>query len=674
MIDDHSFVPPEITNDDIHWASDLLNLPKGSFFGSDGNDPRQDVIKSMEQIDVTACPGSGKTTLLVAKLAILAKKWNCQTRGVCVLSHTNAARNEIELKLGAAGRSLLSYPHYIGTIHGFVNEYLAIPWLRTKGYPIKMINTDVCLRKRWNELPLKTRIGLERNHCNSSILSVKSPDFDLGEVHWGKKGILGKSTDTYIKIQDACKKICGEGYFCYDEMFIWGNDMMDVIPGAAAIIRDRFPLLFVDEAQDNSENQSSILHRIFIDGDCPSICQRFGDPNQAIFDSVSDSGASTYVFPDPKAKKDLSNSYRFGQTIANLADPLGLEPYGLQGLGPKKPLESGLEGKHTIFLFNDDSIDNVMSAYAKLLIDTFSKKELQEGMFWAVGQVHRPPANEDTSKMPQCVGDYWSGYDSEVSGSDPKPQRFVQYFSAGQGKSKATGESHFAVEKIAEGIIRLAGIINTKFSGFYRKYNYRHVLRLLENNSDIKDSFEKLVVNLAIERFTITEETWNNDYRDIVLQIAKTIADVSETNSDADSFLKWSVYADDNIPTSKTKQDNIFSFRDGEKGVPIRVGSIHSIKGETHYATLILETYWQDKKGKHNLELLFPWLTGCKNGKCNEKITQQKRLKIHYVAMTRPRHLLCLAMKKCSVVDASGNLDISLCKKLKRHGWDIKCV
>lgn len=95
MSDEQSFVPPEITDDDIRWASDLLNLPHGSFFGSDGNDPRQEVLKSMERIDVAACPGSGKTTLLVAKLAILARKWNYRTHGICVLSHTNTARNEI---------------------------------------------------------------------------------------------------------------------------------------------------------------------------------------------------------------------------------------------------------------------------------------------------------------------------------------------------------------------------------------------------------------------------------------------------------------------------------------------------------------------------------------------------------------------------------------------------
>ena len=143
MSSEGTFELPTVTDEDICRASRLLGLPVDAFYGTDGTDPRQEVLKCMDSVDVAACPGSGKTTLLVAKLAILAEKWQYRTRGICVLSHTNAARHEIEKHLGntAAGRRLLDYPHYIGTIHGFVNEFLAAPWLRSRGYTIKMIDT-----------------------------------------------------------------------------------------------------------------------------------------------------------------------------------------------------------------------------------------------------------------------------------------------------------------------------------------------------------------------------------------------------------------------------------------------------------------------------------------------------------------------------------------------------
>jgi DNA helicase-2/ATP-dependent DNA helicase PcrA len=55
------------------------------------------------------------------KLAILARKWRHPTSGICVLSHTNVAREEIQSRLGRTpvGQHLLHYPHFIDTIHTF---------------------------------------------------------------------------------------------------------------------------------------------------------------------------------------------------------------------------------------------------------------------------------------------------------------------------------------------------------------------------------------------------------------------------------------------------------------------------------------------------------------------------------------------------------------------------
>ena len=154
MTNDAGMIIPTIDDADIKWACVVLGLPATAFSGTDGTDPRLPIIRSMDTLDIEACPGSGKTTLLVAKLAILARKWTESRCGLCVLSHTNVARREIETRLGntAAGQRMLGYPHFFGTIHGFVNEFLALPWLRSLGYPIEMIDDEVCLRRRWQKL------------------------------------------------------------------------------------------------------------------------------------------------------------------------------------------------------------------------------------------------------------------------------------------------------------------------------------------------------------------------------------------------------------------------------------------------------------------------------------------------------------------------------------------
>lgn len=67
MSSEGTFESPIVTDEDVWWASRRLSLPVDAFYGPDGTDPRQKVLKCMDSIDVAACPGSGKTTLLVAK-------------------------------------------------------------------------------------------------------------------------------------------------------------------------------------------------------------------------------------------------------------------------------------------------------------------------------------------------------------------------------------------------------------------------------------------------------------------------------------------------------------------------------------------------------------------------------------------------------------------------------
>ena len=697
IMDDQSpFALPEITDEDIHWASALLGLGKDAFFGKDGSDPRHAVIKSMEPMDVAACPGSGKTTLLVAKLAILAEKWRYRTRGICVLSHTNAARSEIESKLGNtnAGRRLLSYPHYVGTIHGFVNEFLAVPWLRAKGHLIKLIDNEKVesvrrdLLRHWNRFSaLKTYV--ENNEKRQNIVAqwvVSSPDFLVLK----KEGNPVFKNDCLAagQLKELAASVFRKGFHRHDEMFTWAKDLMDKTPHIVGVMQDRFPLLFIDEAQDNNEAQSAILNRIFTGGSAAVICQRFGDSNQAIYNFAGDKGAETNAFPSDKIKRmDLPNSHRFGQTIADLANPFGLAPVpgGLKGQGPanrgsvSKAIASGAqEAQHTIFLIDPADATKILDAYGELLLETFSNQELRDGSFWAVAQVHRPKEDGKEHKAPHYIGHYWPDYDSELSKQDPKPDSFVQYVLSGMAKAKISGEASPAVEKIAEGILRLADMAKGGITLYQRRHSHRYVLQLLEGHAEARKFYDAILDRFVVKRDPPTKEMWNDthaDRRRIVRKIAESVAKSSLNGPEIEEFLAWP--DEPNAPAlapDRNVRDNIYRFQKHGREVAIQVGSIHSVKGTTNTATLVLETFWQGKNGRHNLELLSPWLSKEKAGGTNEGAQQAARLKIHYVAMTRPTHLLCLAMKRRSFEKDDQSLDRGVIDELERRGWQIKCV
>jgi DNA helicase II / ATP-dependent DNA helicase PcrA len=674
MADEKPFEVPEITDEDVRWATSVLGLPENAFFGEDGTDPRKEVLKEMVSIDVSACPGSGKTTLLVAKLAILANKWKYRTRGICVLSHTNAARDEIEKRLGhsAVGRNLLSYPHFIGTIHGFVDHFFALPWLRSKGYPIKIVDTEVCLSKRWFSLSRDIRNGLERNRYTPSVMSIRSPAFDLGEVRWGR-GTLSKNSNTYTSMENACRLTTEQGYFCYDEMFMWASELISKRPEMINIICSRFPMLFIDETQDNSESQSQILNTIFQAGVNPVIRQRFGDENQAIYDFMGAKEASTDKFPIEGVKREIPNSHRFCEYIARLSGPLGLnsDTCNLTGEGPigHSPISFEEGSPHTIFLFDDKTIHNVLNAYGNLIISSFSNDFIRKGVFTAVGQVHR---SDDDTRKPRHVGHYWPDYDYVLCSKAPKPDSFLKYVYVGFGMAQQSKEVNPFVEKIAEGILHLAGMA-WEFSASPKKGGYhRLVLRLLEDHPQMAGEYGRVVHDWVINGALPTKDVWEGAQNDQIRKFAEVIAQEPLNSQAVNHFMRWEGVENEPVPKAgATKcRDNIYRYSEGNETVHIRVGSIHSVKGETHAATLVLETFWHD----HNLESIMNWLCDAKRGCSGVGVRIRNRLKIHYVAMTRPSHLLCLAIKRASLEDADGKPKLELCERLRNLGWRIVLV
>ena len=127
------------TNDQIESIERLL-LPATCCFEEDA----RRVINCWESTDVLACPGSGKTTVLMAKLKMLANRMPLDGGcGVCILSHTNVAINEIKTRLKEDAEKILGYPNFAGTIQSFVDAFVVFPiWRSQSNGPLRIISED----------------------------------------------------------------------------------------------------------------------------------------------------------------------------------------------------------------------------------------------------------------------------------------------------------------------------------------------------------------------------------------------------------------------------------------------------------------------------------------------------------------------------------------------------
>lgn len=663
---------PEITDDDIDSVCALMGL--------DGFDaPRREFLKCRTTVDVSACPGSGKTTLIVAKLAILAGKWPHRTRGICVLSHTNVAREQIEHRLGrtVVGQRLLSYPHFIDTIHGFVNRFLALPWLYSNGYPSPTIDDDVTTSYRRSVLGpdyYKVDAFLSKKHIVFDRLRLTGRDlsFDLG----GKPFPAGPSAQTYLHSKRAIETAATAGYFCYDEMFIWADALLEDHPAVPDWLAHRFPLVILDEMQDTFERQASLLNAIFPRTSDKIVVQRVGDPNQQIFDLPdSDSGlAEPFPDTDPARCLGIPNSYRFGSEIAALASPLAVQPVGssgLCGIGPRSKDAPAQPCKHAIFVFPNNSTGGVLEAYGAYALGVLGQELAAKGPVTAVGHIHRndPKVTPGHAYYPKTVSHYWDGYSVDISRKDPHPQTFLQYIRAAQGQVADRRILSPGVDKIASGVLELARRMGDLGELRRKARTHRTVIRVLENDPPSLAAYRAFLREFLVEKTALFEAEWNRR-KDGIVAIATALCAGDTDTARAARFLAWpndvSSLDGTGAPPPADVGANVFRVSDDNGNIDIRLGSIHSMKGQTHLATLLLSTNWHTQ---HSASRMMPWLLGQKANGANVGKQDLQRLLHTYVAMTRPSHLLCLAIPRSAL--GGDKVQDQNIATLNARGWGI---
>jgi hypothetical protein len=243
-------------------------------------------------------------------------------------------------------------------------------------------------------------------------------------------------------------------------------------------------------------------------------------------------------------------------------------------------------------------------------------------------------------------------------GAEPKPGTFCQYVAAGR-RLAASGEIHPVLDKIAEAILRLARIAKPTADLAPRRRGHRHVLQLLAG-SESQAAYREIVACLGVGWGSPSLEEWHKDWQPRISKVVKAICGACPDNETTRSFLAWQALDQSSGGGTHGRRDNVFKYPATEPKVGIRLGSIHSVKGETHSATLILDTYYYG----HHLQSLKPWLLGQRSGGASEGVRGTTRLKQHYVAMTRPTHLLCLAMRR----DAFNDDEIDT---LKERSWRV---
>lgn len=595
-----------------------------SYFGIEFNDDQKKVIKNLESVDVRACPGSGKTTTLAAKLLILLKKMPIKgQKGICVITHTNVAVDTIKGKLGIYGKLLSRYPHHIGTIQSFVDKFLTIPAFRSSYSTVPVAIDDdsykEILLKKSENLSKNTKFFLSRQNVELDSLTYNLTEFAVAKSITDIKPFVSKSSPTYLEIYNLKLELLKLGYLKFSESYAIGLRHLKKNINYSSILCKRFPLVFIDEMQDMASYQAEVLSSAFSENDV--VLQKIGDSNQAIY-NVGDESAANWT---SEKFLTINQSCRLSSAIAEKVFNVCPDPLPLKGV------DSHSQINPKVIIYNKSSIYEVKKVFGNLILN-LGLLGAGNNSFKAIG-FRRSDARLN-------LASYFESSSSSFFHSSGKLSSFLSFHSeilSPYQMYSFLGSVFPKIHKMVEGNTAVKNHIKVRYWEYIENKNpeVHQELRIKigqwckKNNRDkvsFLKSFREWILDYYLPRLAIHPN-------DTLLEFL-SIDNIEEENS------------------------NVYLYKEKGKEIPIHISTIHGVKGETHCATLYLETF----NRCYDIEKLIPFFLGETRKSIRNKHLQ--RLRLGYVAITRATHLLCIAVEKDRFPEHYN-------QGMSDFGWDI---
>ena len=651
----------EITNKDIERVEKLF-FPGGGDFKDDHNE-RYNFIKCLDRsVDVHACPGSGKTTSLLAKLYLLSEKMPFQDgRAICVLTHTNVAIDTIKKRLGTKANPLFQYPNFFGTIQSFVDRFLAIPYfVQLTKRRVQRIDTDAQKRRMNNTYWLK---GIAKQTFNNLRYYNHSANYGAGifgfytyhEAEDGAYYLVDSQTKKKINIKKPRgkdwsnkekKKIISaavklknkvvfeEGILSFDDAYQLAWMYLKSHSSLTSAFSSRFGYVFMDEMQDTYPHQLELIEQLFNDS---VIIQRIGDLNQAILGGNNSETAwskdDTYL--------EITGSWRFSQPIADVLRCVALNPQeDLVGF-------NDVEIPPHIIAYDDNDQDEVLQKFVEL-IDKYNltiKSDETGYPFKAIGWVGK-------EKDGLTIGDYCEGYNKKLNSSRRTFPNFITLITC----SLEATPNEFR-DNIINGLLEILFLENVyrEDTEQKRSHSKTSLLKFIEEtDKELLNNFLSQISEWYLKRNDISVKNLHEEIKNyLLIELFPALGfEVNENEYLVDEEIN-------DINITQAESSNIFnSATEQLQDIDVYLDTVHSVKGETHTATLYLETKYYNKDGNFLINELKGVPYDGTGG-----ATKEMCIKVAHVGFSRPTDLLCVALDRELVNDNR--------EALKDFGWEI---
>ncbi len=709
------------TDEEINMAHEVLLKGKDPF-----DETKVNIIKNDNSCYIQASPGSGKTTTLLAKLLILANKLPlADGKGVCVLTHTNVAIDEIRAKVGPKSEILFCYPNFFGTIQTFLHKYVAAAALQYfYGSQIQYVDNDIAmavLLKKYCSLPFENKLkklifariaakehrlgdadinawgGVDllrsanvieqkgkrviwynfrlRNHSYANIprkvvqqIRAKREEILDNErtnmilsfkVDWQNNQIrtdqrpIGFSSDSGAEFLKLKEEMFKDGILSFEDAYdLAFRYIREKRLDFSDFSDKRFKYLFIDEVQDCDKQQVELLRNLFADNKV--VIQRFGDYCQAIY---GEDGREGHDNTELRAENVLyiHNSNRFGEKIARPLRSLCVEDnhllVGNEDVYSVKPVIITYEDPLTVLpQFAELLRTRTIPELDNMSLLNLANKEKNEDPLHRVnikacGWVGKKGANEQK----RYIESYYPSFEKRNVKTRMEAESFDDFL-----YNNPQGTVNDCASSIIQGVIEFLNLCDV--NNDTKRYTRTSLLNYLAS-TDAKETFLSNVMSWAMLAATRNNAEDRQCLKEDIYQyLSGTLLPLFENNEvsvAANTF--FNAVAEGNQRGQNLEHGNIYK----EDDVEIEVATVHAVKGETHAATLYLETFFNKYYESERLKEQFKGVPY--TGTDDDTL---KSLRVVYVGMSRPRYLLCVAIQK----DRFNAID---CPEL-REIWDVE--
>lgn len=643
-------VVPDLTEELLRSLGEELG-------GCDFSDENQRAfLRRTDACDVQAAPGNGKTTLLIAKLALLSRAWTDRGRGICVVSHTNVAREEVQRRLGEhpSASAFLAYPHFIGTVTSFIDQFIALPYLRGLRWPIRRIDDEAFAAaakgmisgKRALRASYRQRAHQVETWVASLTLadSFVAPEGEVGNRLAVRAARLqpGPNSDSGRELEEIKAALVARGLYRYEDMHVLARRALLDTPHLAQRLRNRFPLAILDEAQDTSGALLQILNQVFAD----AAFQRLGDQNQTLYE---DAAIPRDQYWAPRADSiSLDRTRRFGPPIAQFASRLTARR-AQQIVADERPAH------RLLMTFDRPAIAGVLPRYAARAAERLGHRAGSADIR-AVASRHSL-YRDARGEWPKSLTDYYPAYRN----SEDKSSHIstlcgaMRRLASGHASGRHPRESH--------------ALIGAALADYLDHRGYRSPDGKRLSGNTIWTSLAALGAEQPIRARQLVIE---HIIRGRAAQEARGWT--AFCNELLDIFplpglgLHGAYCAFVEEGAASLDEPDLSPHYAQYAGVKIRLGSVHSVKGLTADSVLMVETevYRGPARDMRAMDLatVLPHAFGLEEQAFHLNDAALAAATNVFVAVTRPRDLLALAVRHDAVNDA-------LLMAAHEQGWQV---